>query len=229
MDNMDNIELSKILRPYVPFNWIVAKDYMKQLKFDPLWYSIMTMLSKLQVESDFDEEKRRSVFEDFYNYCDDNSDYVQVYGHLFLRNIGRFRLVLVNIGFVDYIEIFSDGRVEVYSAESSINKIGKFNSMLDSSLEFIPVVFKDFLDDNTVEPNADSLIDYYAKICALWDKDVESGFITSIDMSTDDILKSMLDSVEIDKVDRVFPRLDYIICTVLIVLFFLFFIFNSIL
>ena len=86
---MDNIELSKILRPYVPFNWIVAKDYMKQLKFDPLWYSVMTMLSKLQVESDFDEEKRRSVFEDFYNYCDDNSDYVQVYGHLFLRNIGQ--------------------------------------------------------------------------------------------------------------------------------------------
>ena len=48
---MDNIELSKILRPYVPFNWIVAKDYMKQLKFDPLWYSVMTMLSKLQVEN----------------------------------------------------------------------------------------------------------------------------------------------------------------------------------
>ena len=173
-------------RPYVPYNWIITQDFIQNLKFDASLYCTMVTYAKSQVHAVEEVDIREKAFKAFYSSCGEDSEYAQAYGHVFLRHLDRFRIVLDEVGFVDYIAITPEGDVEIHTVEHAYNKYEQFINLIEGPLEFIPVMFTGVLDlSSECDNNVLALTNYYNKIKALWSIEEKAGRVTTTVMNKD--------------------------------------------
>lgn len=203
----ENLDLFAVKRPYVPYSWLLYQDYLGNLNFDLVLYWALISAAQLQL---IDDKKgvdgQKSLFEVFYDLYGSESEYAQAYCHLFTANAHRFRVVLSELGFVDYVVLLSNGDVEVHTLEKGYNKIEQFKNMIEGSLDFIPVVVKNKSEDNPAmflfeeKTTVAVLQGYYVCIKKLWAIEEQKGYIPDLKVTADG--KLILDNLPMKQEDK---------------------------